>query len=89
MRLRGALGFRSRPRDDRREPDEAGLGRGRCGCNRGIEPDDISAAVAAQSHLVNIPAVSAVPLADVLSKGDCGVAFDGYAIVIPDNDQVA
>ena len=38
---------------------------------------------------MNIPAVGAVPLAHVLGKGDCGVAFDGDPVVIPDDDQVA
>jgi hypothetical protein len=38
---------------------------------------------------VDIPAVGAVALADVLGEGDCRIALDRDPVVVPDDDEIS
>src|SRR5690606_13499985 len=84
---------RGRPADDGAQPDERGTFRLRLG-----GPDRVvrrrhvfvvGAVLADPLDLLDVPAVGGVAGDDVFGECDLGVVFDGDAVVVPDDDEVA
>jgi hypothetical protein len=91
--LAGVLGVGRRPRDDRPEPDEAGLvGDGLRRLDRGVQRRDVLAVLLAAVgpvDVLHVPAVRRVAGGDVLGEGDVGVVLDRDLVVVVDQGEVA